>query len=73
MPSGYSDANLILLSGFGASSIRFSYIGSAGSADVMVPASSSTIGKLSVLTTTGKFVNNSGSSVTIGQVYAITF
>ena len=72
LPDGYTSATMALICGYGYDGMRFTHLGAAGSINIPVAATSSTIGKLSVNVGTGTITNSAGVNVTIAAVYAVT-
>lgn len=73
LPDGYTSASMALVCGYGYNGMRFTHLGNAGSINIPVAATSSTIGNISVNVDTGTITNETGTTVTIMDVYAVTY
>lgn len=61
-----------LVEGYAYGGIRFCYLGSVGTINIMVASTATDIGYLSFDASAGKITNRSSATVTILQMYTIT-
>lgn len=72
LPDRYTSATMALICGYGYDGMRFTHLGNAGSINVPVAETASTIGKIGFNVSTGMITNATSITVTIMDVYAVT-
>lgn len=72
LPDGYTSASMALICGYGYDGMRFTHLGAAGSINIPVAATASSIGKISFNVSTGLITNSTNVTVKITEIFAVT-